>query len=129
MPPWLHLHEVFFSVGALKIPTVLSYPRLHLQATLDFWFSMSNWRVTNHCCLQIQDKIKQLEEKLHKEEHQRKLIQDKTAQVDWKGFILSYFLLLKKADLSVQNTLFLITFKLHMFITQEELLEYYLDQL
>uniref|UniRef100_A0A8C0B240 Cep57 centrosome localisation domain-containing protein n=1 Tax=Buteo japonicus TaxID=224669 RepID=A0A8C0B240_9AVES len=27
-----------------------------------------------------EDKIKQLEEKLHKEEHQRKLIQDKTAQ-------------------------------------------------
>lgn len=120
--------SLFFSLG-FKIPAVLFYPRLQLQATSDFWFSMANWSVTNHSCLQIQDKIKNLEEKLCKEEHQRKLIQDKTAQVDWKGFILSYFWWLKKAILSVQNTLSFITFKLHMFITQGELLEYYLDQL
>ncbi|NWI48292.1 CE57L protein, partial [Picathartes gymnocephalus] len=44
-----------------------------------------------------EDKIKHLEEKLCKEEHQHKLIQDKTAQVDCKDFILSYFLILKKA--------------------------------
>lgn len=86
-----------FSVWALKIPTVLLYPRLQLQPTSDFWFSMANWSVTNHSCLQMQDKIKRLEEKLCEEEHQRKLVQDKTAQVDWKGFILSYFLWLKNS--------------------------------
>lgn len=70
--------------------------------------------MTKHSYLQIQDKIKHLEEKLSKEEHQHKLIQDKATQVDWNGFILSPFLLLKETILSVQNA-FLITFKLHMF--------------
>lgn len=65
---------------------------------------MSNWSVTSHPCLQIQDKIKRLEEKLRTEEHQRKLMQDKTAQVDWKDFII--FLLLEEANISVQNTIF-----------------------
>lgn len=82
--------SLFFSLGFIN-SSILLYPRLQLQATSDFWLSMSNWSVTNHPCLQIQDKIKRLEAKLRTEEHQRKLMQDKTAQVDWKDFILSYF--------------------------------------
>ncbi|NWZ49748.1 CE57L protein, partial [Haliaeetus albicilla] len=39
-----------------------------------------------------EDKIKQLEEKLHKEEHQRKLIQDKTAQLQ-TGFEINRILM------------------------------------
>lgn len=103
----------FFSVWALKIPIALFYPRLQLQATSGFWLSVANWSVTKHSYLQIQDKIKHLEEKLFEEEHQHKLLQAKAAQVHWNCIILSPFLLLKETILSVQNS-FLITYKLHI---------------
>lgn len=97
MLPWLHMPESFFSLGFKNSYSPVLSPHYNCELLQTLIQHNKLECDTNHSCLQIQDKIKHLEEKLCKEEHQHKLLQDKTAQVDLKDFILSYFLVLKKA--------------------------------